>query len=308
MTNSLLIIEEAFKQIQRLESIFGDDIPWNAIEKGFIYENEKIFLANKARGIFKPKQMLRGLLSIKTTIPRAGRVNVYFDRESDEGYFYYSLQKGDPRKQGNKHIWEAYESKSPFIYFYPVAPAFYKAIWPCYITSIYPDKMYCEVVVGTQPEILFVPDIHPAYKIPSTIERKYRVAETRIRVHQAAFREQVLDAYNGRCAISSLPIRTLLEAAHITPDIDLRGDADVTNGIALSRIHHKAFDANLIGIDPDYKIHLSEKLMNTTDGSLLEIGLKGYHGKQLILPKNIRQVPDNGRLEERFSIFQAAQF
>lgn len=91
MTDDSLILKQAFKQIQSLESMFEDDIPWRAIENGFTYKDEKIFLANKARGIFKPKQMSRGLLSIKTTIPRVGRVNIYSDRESDEGYFCYSL-------------------------------------------------------------------------------------------------------------------------------------------------------------------------------------------------------------------------
>jgi putative restriction endonuclease len=30
----------------------------------------------------------------------------------------------------------------------------------------------------------------------------------------------------------------------------------VTNGLPLSKIHQAAFDANLVGIDPDYRINL----------------------------------------------------
>lgn len=306
MNDESLITKQAFKQIQHLESIFGDDIPWSAIEKGFTFNNEKIFIANKARGIFKPKQMSRGLLSVKTTMPRAGRVNVYSDEESEEGCFYYSLQKGDARSGGNKHLWEAYEDKSPFIYFYAIAPAIYKAVWPCYVTAIHPDKMYCEVVVGAQPDF-YAQNIYLSYDLPSPIERKYRVAETRVRIHQASFREQVLDAYNSQCAVSSLPIRTLLEAAHITPDSDPRGDADVTNGISLSRIHHRAYDANLMGVDSDYKIHISEPIMSATDGPLLELGIKSYLGKKLILPRDMTLAPDKERLGERFTEYLLAQ-
>jgi len=302
-----IITQQAFKQISHLELVYGDDIPWSAIENGFKYENEKIFLANKARGIFKPKQMTRGVLSIKTTIPREGRVNIYSDEEGENGYFRYSLQQGDLRGGGNKHLWEALEDKTPFVYFYPVAPAIYKALWPCFVTNINSEGMYCEVVVGNQPRVTVVEEAPVTYEIPTPIERQYRVAESRMRIHQASFREQVLTAYDNKCAITSLPVSTLLEAAHIIPDRNPKGDAIVTNGIALSRIHHRAYDANLLGIDPDYYIHISEQLLNINDGPLLEEGLKSYQGKKIKLPKNVNQVPDKNRLEERFSVFLVEQ-
>lgn len=297
----------AFKRIRQLELMYGDDIPWHAIEKGFEINGEKIFLANKARGIFKPKQLSRGLLSIKTTIPREGRVNIYSDEESSKGYFRYSLQRGDVRTGGNKHLWEVYEDKSPFIYFYAVAPSVYKALWPCFVMAIYPEQLYCEVVVGNSmllPEDKRIPE---TYKVPKQLERAYRVAESRVRIHQAAFREQVLEAYGYQCAISTLPVPALLEAAHIIPDSDPEGDALVTNGIALSRIHHRAFDANLIGIDPTYKIHISGKLLDLDDGPLLEEGLKSYHGRKIYLPKNAKYFPDPERLDRRYSLFLSEQ-
>jgi len=47
-------------------------------------------------------------------------------------------------------------------------------------------------------------------------------------------------------------LRTLL------PDKDDQlGQPLVTNGIPLSKIHHAAFDAHLIGIDPDFRMHVS---------------------------------------------------
>ncbi len=42
----------------------------------------------------------------------------------------------------------------------------------------------------------------------------------------------------------------------------------------MTKIHHAAFDANLIGIDPDYRIHISESLLTLHDGPMLEQGLK----------------------------------
>ena len=43
----------------------------------------------------------------------------------------------------------------------------------------------------------------------------------------------------------------------------------VPNGIPLSKIHHAAFDAHLIGIDPD-RLHVSKRLLGQHDGPMLE--------------------------------------
>ena len=92
------------------------------------------------------------------------------------------------------------------------------------------------------------------------------------------FREAVINAYNGRCALSGLPEPLLLDAAHIVADTDMRlGQPVVPNGIPLSKIHHAAFDTHLIGIDPDYRLHVSERLLIQTDGPMLE-SLKRLNG------------------------------
>jgi putative restriction endonuclease len=85
--------------------------------------------------------------------------------------------------------------------------------------------------------------------------------------HQASFWEAVIAAYSGRCAFSRLPEPLLLDAAHIVADKQERlGQSIVANGIPLSKIHHAAFDAHLIGIDPDYRLHVSELLLSREDG------------------------------------------
>ena len=59
----------------------------------------------------------------------------------------------------------------------------------------------------------------------------------------------------------------LLDAAHIVADLDEKfGQPVVPNGIPLSKIHHAAFDAHLIGIDPDFRLHVSESLLGLNDG------------------------------------------
>lgn len=166
-------------------------------------------------------------------------------------------------------------------------------------------------LVGT----LYLPDrpakvpgivwVHGA--LPSAPERRYALRLVSQRLHQATFREAVLTAYDGRCAISRLPERRLLDAAHIIADGDEElGQPMVANGLPLSKVHHAAFDANLIGIDPDYRIHVSEQLFAMNDGPMLEQGIKAMRGKSLVMPSRTIDWPDRGRWAARFEQFQAA--
>lgn len=55
-----------------------------------------------------------------------------------------------------------------------------------------------------------VPD-HEVIAPPETVlERRYALRAVKQRLHQASFREAVITAYNGRCALSGLPEPLLL--------------------------------------------------------------------------------------------------
>jgi putative restriction endonuclease len=56
----------------------------------------------------------------------------------------------------------------------------------------------------------------------TAMKRRYALRAVKQRLHQASFREAVVAAYNGRCALSGLPERLLLDAAHIIADKDER--------------------------------------------------------------------------------------
>src|SRR6186997_2322457 len=56
------------------------------------------------------------------------------------------------------------------------------------------------------------------------------------------------------------------------------GQPVIPNGIPLSKIHHAAFDAHLIGIDPDFRLHVSHRLLAQNDGPMLE-ALKRLDGE-----------------------------
>ena len=122
---------------------------------------------------------------------------------------------------------------------------------------------------------------------------------------EPALKEALRTAYKGRCALSGLPEALLLDAAHIISDKDEKlGQPVVPNGIPLSKIHHAAFDAHLIGIDPDYGLHVSDRLLVQKDGPMLD-ALKRLNGGTIHLPDRIKDRPDRERLAQRYERFKA---
>jgi len=89
----------------------------------------------------------------------------------------------------------------------------------------------------------------PRPKIETTLTRPFR---------DEAFRRQVRNAYDNRCAISGLKLingggRPEVQAAHIKP-VASEGPDSVRNGIALSGTLHWMFDRGLISIGDDFRI------------------------------------------------------
>jgi putative restriction endonuclease len=80
-------------------------------------------------------------------------------------------------------------------------------------------------------------------------QRDRAMRAIRIRRGQPRFREELMNAYEGRCAITGCAIADVLEAAHITPYAGSQ-DNHVSNGLLLRADLHTLFDCGLIAIDP----------------------------------------------------------
>jgi putative restriction endonuclease len=103
---------------------------------------------------------------------------------------------------------------------------------------------------------------------------------------------------------SRLPEPRLLDAAQIVMDVDEQfGHPMISNGLPLTKIHHAAFDAHLIGVDPDYRIHVPDRL-EIHEGPFLELGLKGIAGTLIDRPRRREDRPDRDRLAIRFEQFE----
>lgn len=295
----------AFRQVRSLQDIQGH-LTSADLRAGFQFDRERVPLVNPQKGIFKPQKM-EALLSIRTVFPKAGGKVWYDDQKNVHQQIYdgdetidYSFMGTNPEAADNRWLREAMERNVPIIYFLGIAPAMYQAVVPAFITAW--DAKAAKVQVAfSDPGIKTLPE-PPS----SAVERKYGLRLVKQRLHQASFRAAVIAAYNGKCALSGMPESLLLDAAHISSDGDEEfGQPVVQNGIPLSKIHHAAFDAHLIGVDPDFRVHVSERLLAQHDGPLLE-SMKRLHKGMLQMPTRIQDRPDRGRLERRFELFTAA--
>ncbi len=271
---------------------------------GVQIDGERIPIVNPQRGIFKPRQ-LRFLLSIRTVYPRTGARVWYDDQrevhaqiESGEEVIDYAFQGSDPKAYDNQWLREAMQEQVPILYFLGIAPGRYTAHFPTFVVEWDPAALKAGLVFG----VPMTDDTDPT--APDAFERRYASTIVRQRLHQARFREAVLTAYEGRCAITGLPEVRLLDAAHIIGDLEDDGLPIVPNGLPLSKVHHAAFDANLIGIDPDFRIHISQALLSINDGPMFEQGVKLKHGEKIRLPTRTRDYPDRDRLAQRFELFK----
>lgn len=293
----------AFAQVRWLSEVH-DHLTAVDLKPGFVFGGERIPLINPQRGIFKPRQM-RYLLSIKTVYPRPGGKVWYDDQRQVHRQIFqgdetidYAFMGQDSDAADNRWLREALENRTPVIYFLGIAPGRYQAVFPAFISGWDPKALKARVAfAGAEEGMLRPPE--------SALERRYALRAVKQRLHQASFREAVIAAYGGRCALSGLPEPLLLDAAHIVADSDeLLGQPVVPNGVPLSKIHHAAFDAHLIGIDPDYRLHVSDRLLSKQDGPMLE-ALKRLNGGALHLPSRAKDCPDRDRLAVRFERFKS---
>jgi putative restriction endonuclease len=104
-------------------------------------------------------------------------------------------------------------------------------------------------------------------------------------VRDNSFRRRVMEAYGYTCAICGMQIG-MVEAAHIILAAATVGSDATSNGIALCVLHHKAYDLGILGIFPDYSIHIDvdrlEERGNGLGGRAEE--LTDYDGRVIATP------------------------
>jgi putative restriction endonuclease len=98
-----------------------------------------------------------------------------------------------------------------------------------------------------------------------------------------------------------------IPASLVNCQLDAFCQPSVRKGLPLSKLHHAAFDANLIGIDPDYRVPVSQLLLSMNDGPMFEQGTKAVAGRKIRMPGRAQDRPDRDRLAQRFEKFIAVR-
>ena len=132
----------------------------------------------------------------------------------------------------------------------------YQPIFPVYVVDDNP--IVREFTLTVDDVLRSVPTGH----VLSPVERAYAERIVRQRVHQPAFRARIMFAYERTCCVCMLRRVELLDAAHIIEDVQEGGDPVVPNGLSLCKIHHAAFDRNLLGISPAYVVKINADLLD----------------------------------------------
>jgi putative restriction endonuclease len=296
----------AFAALRALREREGGVVTKKGLDEGFTFLGERIAFRNPQKGIWRPHQLSTAsgaALTLVTVRPRAGRPAPYDDQiASDQDYFVYRYEGEDPNYWTNEAVRRAYELQRPLIYLYGITPGVYDPIFPCYVTADIPSALAFHLT----PDLESLRPIAEAPPPHIEVQRAYAMRAVKVRLHQHRFRELVVEAYKCRCSVCTLGHWQLLDAAHILPDREERGLAEIPNGMALCRIHHAAFDANILGVDPDLKVHIREDVLEERDGPMLRHGLQEMHGRLITIPRDSRLQPKRDYLEERFARFRAA--
>jgi len=276
-------------------------LPLSVLQRGFEFGGHRVNLLFAGKGIFKPAILPDIPISITTAPPDVRKAPPYSDGLGDDGLVSYKYRGVDRAHPDNVGLRRAMEERKPLVYFLGVAPSKYMAFWPSFITADNARDLSFLVALDLGGAVDFT-----ALAVEENPGRSYAFRIVKQRLHQVGFRERVLAAYQRTCSFCRLRHEELLDAAHIIPDGQPRGDPVVPNGLALCKLHHAAFDSNIVGIWPDLIIEIRGDVLREIDGPMLRHGLQGLHGSSATVPRQTALRPARDRLEERYEQFRKA--
>jgi putative restriction endonuclease len=288
----------AVAHARRLAQHYDDLVPLTRLRDGFEFEGRRISFGSFMKGIHRDRAQ-RGPAALTLVTSSKDPYADSFDQAG--ALFTYAYRAGAIDQPDNRALRAAHALQTPLVYFRALAPGQYLVVAPMFVTADDPAARAVILEPG-----LPIQDMQPGGLVSGPDVRAYATTEARVRLHQQRFKLDVMRAYRHRCAICALRERTLVQAAHIVPDVEPEGIAAVVNGLALCAIHHLAFDRNVLGIDPDGVVHIARRLLDETDGPMLRTGLQSFHGAAIALPREPEDRPDRARLEARFKRFERA--
>jgi len=271
--------------------------------RGLALDGHRVPLLHAGAGVVVAEGSDTALTIVTPFVP-GGRERPFDDAAGADGLLRLGYRGADPQHPENRALRRAAERGVQVVWLFGVGPGSYLPVFPVFVVAEEADEQRFVVDPNAGRGLV------TAGSVPEEQVRRYVVAETRRRLHQPVFRATVMRAYTSRCAVCSLAHEKLLDAAHVVPDADPRGIASVRNGLALCKIHHAAFDADILGIRPDRRavgvVEIRADLLHEVDGPMLLHGLQGHHGQPLrVTPSDVSERPDRELLEQRYEEFLA---
>lgn len=301
---------QVFDHLRDLRERNGGAVPSGLLEERLAVDGTSIAIMSRQQGIHKPKQ-LGAALTLKTSSSNPYRDSV---DEFEGGVIRYHYR--DPSIEGpramkmaeadNRSVRTTIQHRLPIAYLWGIDKGWYLPFAPVEVVSDDPAgrEFYLDLTelggldLRTRDGVVDL-----GAETPS---RRYQAREVKVRVHQARFRQMVMRAYRRACGMCRLRHVDLLDAAHILEDAR-GGEPRVTNGVALCKIHHAAFDRNVLGIEPGtLRLHVRQDILEEVDGPMLRYGLQALHGERLHAPSRASERPAADALAVRWEHFRSA--
>ncbi len=292
LSDELALRERILERLAHLRDQSGGTVT-RAQLANFEIGGERLPLIDQGRGIRNPRDF-HATLSILSKPD-----GQYDDRQVDQGYYVYAYQR-DSAEGDNRKLRAAIEPSLPMILLRWLEAGVFVPIFPVY--AVADDPAARVFLIALDESLRFIPN-------PQNLKeqvKQYAEQVTRRRLHQPVFRASVIRAYETRCAVCRLQHGELLDAAHILPDAHEAGVPHVSNGLSLCKIHHAAYDQNLMGIRPDRVVEINRELLEERDGPMLKHGLQQMHGSTITLPRRKLEHPNPDALAWRYDQFKAS--
>ena len=120
------------------------------------------------------------------------------------------------------------ERRLPLVYIHGILPGKYLVTWPVYVVGDEPQNLVFKTAVDDAQHVAI-----PVEDPPQMVNEEagfcaeaYITTAVRVRLHQRAFRERVLAAYQVQCAFCRLRHEELLDSAPIIRDREPAGFLD----------------------------------------------------------------------------------
>ena len=282
----------ALSRVAELRALWGDAIPESEIAQGFRLGTELILLKGP-QGIFKPRQLTDGPLTIMSTL-----VSRYEDELLEEANVLRYDYAPPSREHENRGLKALMAEGKPVILLKQVKAKprpEYLIVAPLFVEGF--DDGARQFTLSTRADVTRRTDTQEAVVLRE-IQRAYGQTTVQTRLHQAYFRRDVLTVHRNRCCVCELRVRPLLQGAHIVPDSDALGVPSVQNGLSLCALHHAAYDRRIIRIKADYTIKVEQEWVRTDD-AFAERSLAAFDGHRIVLPNAPEHHPSPTFLEWR---------